>query len=151
MVKNTLLILAISTLLGTSMFAQGRAKDRTEDLPEIKTAVVIFYADWCSPCSQMKKNVWPNKKVQDIIKKNDYELHWINTDTNPELKKAYKVNGIPAIFIITYDKKNHNGGIVQRENVGYMDVNELCGFLTLPEKQTIPDKEQQHGNIRRNW
>ncbi|OQY01799.1 MAG: thioredoxin [Bacteroidetes bacterium 4572_117] len=61
-----------------------------------KPVIVDFYADWCGPC----------RMVAPTLKKlaKEYErkliIYKVNTDENPNVKRAFGINGIPAFLFI---------------------------------------------------
>ena len=57
---------------------------------------VMFGADWCSYCVKQKPVVLELK--QEYGDKVRFEI--LNTDDNAELKAAFGVKGIPAMFIL---------------------------------------------------
>lgn len=82
----------------------------TEDCDLIKLAskndgisVVMFTADWCSPCSRMK----------DFINKNLYkkaQFYYVDIDKCAKLAEKYKIEGVPTFkFFVKGDKKLGDG------------------------------------------
>lgn len=57
--------------------------------------LVDFWAPWCGPC----KAVAP--VVEDLSKEYEGRLKVVklNTDENPKTSQAYKIHGIPSLFL----------------------------------------------------
>jgi thiol:disulfide interchange protein len=63
-----------------------------------KPVMLYFTADWCGPCVELKKHVFPDSRIVEAAKRliNVY----VDVDRNPEILSIYKVRGIPAIFFL---------------------------------------------------
>ncbi len=59
-----------------------------------KEVLVIFTANWCDYCNQMKKDLEYCQELEGMI------LCFVNIDKNPELKQEYKVRSIPDYFLL---------------------------------------------------
>ena len=63
--------------------------------------VLIFSAEWCSPCKQMKANVLPDVHVKKRL--SEYSsVQYINVDA-PEgrhFSMLYKISTVPTILIV---------------------------------------------------
>lgn len=72
-----------------------------------KPAMLYFTADWCAPCVELKKYVFPDKRVAAASARlvNIY----IDVDKNYDALAEYKIRGIPAIFFLS-----PGGEIVER-------------------------------------
>lgn len=62
-----------------------------------KPIVVIFSADWCPPCRQMKKEVYPSSQVAAL--KDQFVWAYLDVDqpSNRSAAAKHQVQGIPHI------------------------------------------------------
>lgn len=70
-------------------------------LSENKLVVVDFYADWCPPCRQLAPHMGKLADSHDgrvkVVK--------VDVDEAGELAKTFKVQSIPALFVVKNGKK----------------------------------------------
>lgn len=64
-----------------------------------KKLVLIFGADWCPYCKDLKKDT---DKIQEF---KSYIVCFINTDTNKSLVQEYRVRSLPTSIVIFNDKE----------------------------------------------
>ncbi len=64
-----------------------------------KPALVYFTADWCAPCVELKKYIWPDRRVVEASKK--LVMIYVDVDEDPGTFAAYGVRGVPAIFFLS--------------------------------------------------
>ena len=106
------------TLLGF-----GREPTRMEFLVSeqpAKPKLLIFSADWCSPCKAAKKAMKENVSLRRIIE--TYEVIEYNFDVALPMRRKYKVDRVPIFIIIVDDEE------VKRQ-VGFNSVEKLKNFL----------------------
>ena len=82
--------------------------------------LIIFAADWCSPCKKAKKAIKENVTLKRIV--NSYEVVEYNFDIATPMKRKYNVDRVPT-FVIVSD------GEELRRQVGYSGTEQLIKFL----------------------
>ncbi len=91
-----------------------------------KPVFVVFSADWCGPCKQMKAWVFSDTAVADRIT-HDFVPVRIDLTHNEssaiDLAQRYNVQGIPALFVLDAE-----GNPLSRMT-GYMSKDELMNWL----------------------
>ncbi len=71
-----------------------------------KPIIVIFSASWCPPCQQMKKQVYPDKKVQPYHDAFVWAYLDADSSANGPAMKKNKTRGIPhVVFLNSSGKK----------------------------------------------
>jgi thiol:disulfide interchange protein len=70
---------------------------------ENKPLVLDFHAEWCIPCRRMEKEVFPNPKVAEQLKRVVFLR--IDTDKEPELSENLGVVGLPDIRFFSSDAR----------------------------------------------
>jgi thiol:disulfide interchange protein len=111
-------LLALALVSGCFSDAEGdpAAKVRwVQSLPEGlrlaketgKPAMLYFTADWCAPCVELKKYVFPDKRV--VAASARLVNIYVDVDKNYDAIAEYKIRGIPAIFFL-----NPGGEIIER-------------------------------------
>lgn len=83
-------------------YETAKALAKETDMP----ILLIFSADWCAYCNQLKKDM-PN--LQEIDR---YIVCTIDIETNPELKKKMEIKILPTSVII--DQTNNNNEISRK-------------------------------------
>ena len=124
------LFLIVSLLLASTSYGSGieffkgswqeaLAKSRQEQ----KLLFVDVYTDWCGPCKQMDKNVFPLASVGNFFNQNFINIK-INAEEGEgvEIANQYHVDGFPTYLFI-----DGNGDVSQR----YMGAMEAGLFLEL--------------------
>src|ERR1700683_3413883 len=87
--------------------------ERSHELP----VVVDFWAEWCGPCRQLSPVI--ERAVADRAGK--VELAKVDTDANPQLSRAFGIQGIPAV-------KAFRDGKVVAEFVGAQPPAQVASF-----------------------
>lgn len=91
-------------------------------LEEDKPLLLIFSADWCKPCKNLRDDIDAN--LEEIASK--YIVCHVEYDTNKELARKYGVKAIPNTIIL---KKNDFSTASQK--LGYSDYSMYKRWLGL--------------------
>jgi putative thioredoxin len=93
---------------------QSAVIDRSHTLP----VVVDFWAEWCGPCRQLG----PLLERAAAARARSLELVKVDVDANPEVARAFQIQGIPAV-------KAFRDGHVVSEFVGLQPPLAIDSFL----------------------
>lgn len=86
--------------------------------------VVVVTAQWCPPCQQMKRNVFPDPRIKDLLW--GYTRAIVDVDKDPSLaQKLAGSGGIPFVAVYVPDGDGWNRRTIR----GYQSVESLAGFL----------------------
>lgn len=73
---------------------------------ENKLIFLDAYTDWCGPCKEMEKNIFPQKEVGDLFNANFINLQIdMEKGEGPGLMKRYPINAFPTFLLIDGDGK----------------------------------------------
>ncbi len=75
-------------------YEKGLALAKEKNMP----IMLIFEADWCGACKELKKDVFTDKKVGEASQK--LVCIAINVDKDNKTASQYKVRYIPSIFFM---------------------------------------------------
>jgi thiol-disulfide isomerase/thioredoxin len=87
---------------------------QTIAMSQKRPVLVDVYAEWCGPCKNMEKNVFPDDSVQ-LILKSRYVLAKINGDDpalGDTLRKQFHIKAYPTYIVLTpagRERKRHVG------------------------------------------
>lgn len=127
----SILVLAVSiyALIPKEKLEPGWQKFRIQayesSLKNNEKMIIDFYADWCIPCKELDALTFSDKQVINEMEKfTNYKVDMTKmTPENEELRKQFKVVGMPTVLII--DSK---GKEVQRIT-GFVNAEEFMGYV----------------------
>tara|TARA_R100000278_G_C5348664_1_gene120982 strand:+ start:83 stop:457 length:375 start_codon:yes stop_codon:yes gene_type:complete len=85
-----------------------------------KAKLVIFSADWCSPCKAAKRAMKEDVNLKRIL--DSYEVIEYNFDLAIPMRRKYNVDRVPTFIILADDEE------VKRQ-VGFSSTEKLKNFL----------------------
>lgn len=134
------LLITMSTIF--SSIGQIDFQDITyeESLKQAKTTgkniFIDFRADWCKPYIAMKKTIFQNPNVGDLVNNNYIPLK-VDVDyfAGMDLKEQYNVGVLPTVLII------NSKGSVQRRLIGQKSAESLIEELDIQQNNTNTSPE----------
>lgn len=79
--------------------------------------LIDFYANWCGPCKMLSPVLEEINEERD-----DVQIYKIDTDAEMELAMGFKVQSIPALFLI-------KDGKIVNQHVGYASKATIEAFI----------------------
>lgn len=76
-------------------------KKFNEFIAKYPLSVIDFWAPWCGPCKKMS----PRLRRLSTIYNGGVAFGRLNTQSNPDIAKQYKIMGIPHFGFFSYGKK----------------------------------------------
>ena len=95
-----------------------------------KLIFVEFGAGWCPPCQQMRRDVFPDARVQAAL--SDFVRVECDIDEQPNVADQYDIRSLPTLVVM-----NSAGKVLARIEGG-LPATELLRFL---KSATTPAKE----------
>jgi len=122
MTKTSLIIVALSFYISVyALLGFAREPMRMDFLMDKRPVkLMIFSADWCSPCRAARRAMQENASLKGIV--DSYEVVKYDFDKAVPMRRKYKVTKVPT-FIIVAD------GQEVRRQVGFSSVDKLKKFL----------------------
>lgn len=111
---------------GTSLNWLTLADAQTEAGRQEKPIFVDVYADWCGPCKQMERTVFPTDSVHDLLA-GQFVLAKINGDDpvmGDSLKKQFGIRAYPTYIVLS------PAGKERKRRVGFVNTTNLITWLT---------------------
>jgi thiol-disulfide isomerase/thioredoxin len=102
-------------ILKENIFYDEYDKAKKISIDYNKKLVLVFGADWCPYCKDLKKDI---NKIQEFKK---YIVCFINTDNNKSLVQEYKIKSLPTSIIISNNTE-------EARKSGYK-YNDYCEWL----------------------
>ncbi len=88
-----------------------------------RPVLLVFGASWCPPCKKMKRDVWPDPEVAQLVESNFVPLYVdVDERSQANVSARYRVSSIPAVFILDAE-----GTEIQRSSS--MSVSSTIAFL----------------------
>lgn len=85
-----------------------------------KLSFVEFAASWCGPCKELEKTL-NSAEVKTALEA--FNVYRLDIDKDKELANKYKVNSVPAYFIVKAD------GTIVRKGVGSQSPETFLSWL----------------------
>jgi thiol:disulfide interchange protein len=106
---------------GTVTWRTDAAKAIDPATSSSRKSVVVFTANWCGPCRQMKESTWVDPKVQHELSR--YNAVWADVDTSGDLAQQFGVQGIPTVVILDQDKREIT------RTTGFVSASDMVSLL----------------------
>jgi len=106
-----------------------------------KPMLVDFYTEWCGPCKQMEKTVFPDDSVQTVLKTR-FILAKINGDDpvlGDTLKKQFGIRAYPTYIILSptgKERRRHIGFMVKENLIKWLNDSAGIQIMMWPEMET---------------
>ena len=110
--------------------AAGERKD--------KPVILIFSAEWCPPCQQMKHLVYPSKEVEPYHDSFIWTYLDVDLPENQGVAQAYRARGLPHYAFLTADGQFMGTAMGGAPPVSFKEILDQV----LAHAKTVPPKEK---------
>ncbi|MHB1155792.1 MAG: thioredoxin family protein [Phycisphaerales bacterium] len=132
------MLIVLMSVMGYSYYTPANVIAWADDLPAAraksvetgKPILMEFSAAWCPACRAVKRNVWPDSRVEFVVNSRTIPLA-VDVDAQRDLASQYGVNGIPA-FIVT----DATGQVLARKD-GYVDADGVIALIDSAERAGV--------------
>ena len=114
-IPNNPIVIPDKPVLEKTIFFDEYDNAKTVSKQYNKKLILIFGADWCPYCKDLKKDIGKIKEFKEYI------VCLINIDNNQTLVNEYKIKGLPTSIILSDDKE-------EARKSGYK-YNDYCKWL----------------------
>lgn len=83
--------------------------------------VILFGADWCGHCKNMKSTTYPDAGVKKSL--TNYIVLYVNTDEDKETTRKFGIKALPTQIIL--DKKED----ILKSNLGFQNPSQFINWL----------------------
>ncbi len=109
------LILALLLMLSIGCQDTTVQPKRIEVATNSQYMLAFFNATWCEPCKKMKRDVWNQAEIKQVLRTKGVNFYPIDADNNPQYVRNYRVTGLPTTILF---KAVDNGQGLQWVEIG---------------------------------
>ena len=134
--------LFIAIMLGALLWAKAGQSEPKPQLIEWQTdhdaamqtaaesgrpTFVLFTASWCPPCQQMKRSVWTDRAVADVLNKTFTPIKVDCSDSNETasvaLQQKYGIRGVPTLIVHDIEGRElgRTNGLTSKQLLTWLD------------------------------
>lgn len=114
-----LLMCALSLTAAAQKVAQKYIPDKS------KPVLLVFTADWCSPCQAMKQNVFVIDSVASALSGYNVLMVDVDSPVGSAYQQHYCKKEVQIPYLVVLDRS----GAVRNRHLGAMQADELMAFL----------------------
>jgi protein disulfide-isomerase len=104
--------------------ARTRAAERNQPI------MLYFTADWCPPCKQMARDVWPDERVERTVNDGVVPVY-IDVDDQPDLAERFEVARIPTLIFADAAGRTLRHGNQSLRGSGRFDAAGIAAWVEL--------------------